>query len=117
MNIYQKQILGITVISFLIFLFLSVGNVAEKIYWVRWYRILSNDEKKKYNPFTALKRIRIVLFSASVVGLLGLLSSIYIYQKLTTVTFVMLIIAFIIQIPYAGPKNNLIDDEINIKNR
>ena len=108
MNDYQEMILITSIATFITFIILLFIKPSKSGEWVSWYCKLSYKEKKLYNPAIAFNRIKVVLLVTSIVSMTGLLASIYIDEKFTTITFTAIIIIFILQIFYTGPNSSLV---------
>lgn len=111
MNDYQEMILIVSIttfITFIILLFVKNDKVGE---WVSWYSKLPRSERKLYDPSKSLNRTKIVLLLTSIISMLGFLLSLYIDERFTPVTFIVLIIIFIVQFFYTGPKSSLIENK------
>lgn len=114
MDIYQKgikAILNITIASSLIFIFLSLVKPNKSGNWIKWYSILSEKEKKKYDPVIILNRMKKMLLLISIVGAVGLVLSIFVNGKFIIPTGILIFLFLIISIPYAGLKSGLIDKD------
>lgn len=108
MDKWQKGILDITIASFLIFVFLSLANPKKSVNWIKWYLLLQEKEKKNYNPEIALNNIKRILLLVGVIGIVGLILSIFINKLFAIPTFILILLVFIVFIKYTGPKISLI---------
>lgn len=111
MNDYQEMILIVSIttfITFIILLFVKNDKVGE---WVSWYSKLPRSERKLYDPSKSLNRTKGLLLLTSIISMIGFLLSLYIDERFTPVTFIVLIIIFIVQIFYTGPKSSLIENK------
>lgn len=111
MDDYQLVLLVISLATFITFLILSFIKEEKNGQWVSWYAKLTLREKKKYNPSIALSRMKKVLVITSLISMSGLILSLYIDERISKATFLLLLIIFILQIQYTGPKSSLIKDE------
>lgn len=111
MNDYQEVILIISIVTFITFIILSFVKSDKKSGWVSWYCKLPRKEKNLYDPSIALGRIKIVLLITSIVSMGGFIASIKINENFTIATYIAIIIIYILQIFYTGPKSSLIADK------
>ena len=111
MNEYQEVLLITSMATFITFIILLFVKNDKSGGWVSWYCKLTRREKNLYNPSIALNRIKIVLLLTSIISFLGLTASIYIDGSFTKITYGAIIIIFILQVIYTGPKSSLIGDK------
>lgn len=103
MTIYQKQILQLSIVCLGLLVFFSFFKEKRAAKWVMWYYQMDKKEQKRYNPMITIKRTRIILLLASLIGLVGFALSFY-YRYSETIAFTIILIVFSVGIIFLGPK-------------
>lgn len=106
MNIQQIGLLQITIASFIIFIILKIANPEKSINWIKWYYVLSKEEKGKYNPRIALSRIKKTCLITGVIGVIGFVLSLIISKAIAMISF-LIIVLLAASIIYTGQRSSM----------
>lgn len=98
MNGYERGLLIVGVSSLIIYFLVVYLDRKGKYDWIKWYRDLSKEEKLKYEPSQAFKRMKYSLVINFFVALLGLFLSINYNKVFHKISFNVIILVFIVGI-------------------
>lgn len=104
---FQKGVLSVIIGSYLLHMFLSLTDINKRDYWEKWNIALFGKDKNQCYLSIVLKRVKKLLLVTIIIGILSLVLSIFIHEKVILPTFIIMLIIFILFISLLISKSSL----------